>query len=343
MTQTAEIEIACDESGNDGENIFGGNAAVFAHASTCIPQDKAEHLIAELRQRIRSQAAEMKSKDLLKPKNHDQAVWFLTHLDVEQASIVHLTEKRYLLTTKFFDATVEEEYFAWGLDLYEDDHAVAMAEALYLMAPFAFGAAWDELLESFNALLRVSAASDIQGLLSDLTGRLRALTAKASPPLAGLLGTALLGTRHLPALAELQLGVDGRERLRTLDPLLCSIGQTARSWSTRVTGSLVIIHDDAKLLSEPKIQEIKRELARPENISPSFRGIGVTVADIKLVDSRTDARVQVADLLAGIGRAVGEEALVGNRHPLQQAARPLLDPEPMWGHVDSYLELYPSA
>lgn len=78
-SSTSAIEVACDESGNDGENLFGGNATVFAHGSVAIPGEQAGSLMAELRHRTKAQAAELKSKDLLKPKNLGSAQWLLRH------------------------------------------------------------------------------------------------------------------------------------------------------------------------------------------------------------------------------------------------------------------------
>ncbi|MFI6435934.1 hypothetical protein [Streptomyces sp. NPDC050759] len=41
-------EIACHESGSDGENLLAGNADVFAHGSVRLPTDVAAECIREL-------------------------------------------------------------------------------------------------------------------------------------------------------------------------------------------------------------------------------------------------------------------------------------------------------
>ncbi len=48
-------------------------------------------------------------------------------------------------------------------------------------------------------------------------------------------------------------------------------------------------------------------------------GSGVDVADFVLVDSSADGRVQVADLVAGIGRVAAEHIAVGNEHPVMSS------------------------
>ncbi len=49
-----------------------------------------------------------------------------------------------------------------------------------------------------------------------------------------------------------------------------------------------------------------------------------------------DARVQVADLLAGMGRAMAEQALLALPHPLQDDMWPIVDPHSVWGDVDAW-------
>jgi hypothetical protein len=49
------------------------------------------------------------------------------------------------------------------------------------------------------------------------------------------------------------------------------------------------------------------------------------------VDSRTDPRVQVADLLAGVARKVASDELLGRHDPqLTALLRPYLDPASRW-------------
>ena len=41
MTTNDFVEIACDESGAEGENLVNGGSRVFAHGSTDMSQDEA--------------------------------------------------------------------------------------------------------------------------------------------------------------------------------------------------------------------------------------------------------------------------------------------------------------
>ncbi|GAP50841.1 predicted protein, partial [Streptomyces azureus] len=63
------LEIACDESGSDGENLTGGNTDVFAHASMSLSMATAAAAVREIRDRIRSPAEEYKANHLLREKH----------------------------------------------------------------------------------------------------------------------------------------------------------------------------------------------------------------------------------------------------------------------------------
>jgi hypothetical protein len=68
-------EIACDESGYEGEKLIGSTTRLFAHASVDVP-DPAE-VLAELRSRIRSPATQYKATHLLRAKHRAVLSWFL--------------------------------------------------------------------------------------------------------------------------------------------------------------------------------------------------------------------------------------------------------------------------
>jgi len=64
-----DLEVGCDESGSDGENLTGGNTDVFAHGSVLLPVGTAAGHLREIRDRIRSPAEEYKANHLLREKH----------------------------------------------------------------------------------------------------------------------------------------------------------------------------------------------------------------------------------------------------------------------------------
>jgi hypothetical protein len=69
-------EIACDESGYEGEKLIGSTTRLFAHASVQLAEPAA--ILAELRARIRSPATEYKANHLLRPQHRETLRWFLS-------------------------------------------------------------------------------------------------------------------------------------------------------------------------------------------------------------------------------------------------------------------------
>ena len=72
----------------------------------------------------------------------------------------------------------------------------------------------------------------------------------------------------------------------TLDPLFPAILRAVAQWS----GPVSIVHDQQLSLTDGRIRQLKKMAPRLESLT--------------LVDSQYDARVQVADFLAGIARRV---------------------------------------
>lgn len=68
-------EIACDESGYEGEKLIGSTTRYFAHASVRLPDPHA--VLAELRDRVRSPATQYKANHLLREKHRATLLWFL--------------------------------------------------------------------------------------------------------------------------------------------------------------------------------------------------------------------------------------------------------------------------
>jgi hypothetical protein len=69
----------------------------------------------------------------------------------------------------------------------------------------------------------------------------------------------------------------------------------------------------------------------------------VPLLSVTLVDSKSDSRVQLADLLAGAARMVATEALAGRADPLVAQLRPYFDPNGLWGDPESWNTLVGSA
>ncbi|MEU7475945.1 NAD-dependent protein deacetylase of SIR2 family [Lentzea sp. NPDC042327] len=100
------MEIACDESGSEGEKLVGGVTAVFAHAAVRLSREEAGACVAELRSMIRSPALEYKANHLLRQKNRWVLLWFLDPSGpLAGRARVQLVDKR-----RFLAARVRAEF-----------------------------------------------------------------------------------------------------------------------------------------------------------------------------------------------------------------------------------------
>ncbi|SMD20523.1 DUF3800 domain-containing protein [Lentzea albidocapillata] len=92
------MEIACDESGSEGEKLIGGVTAVFAHAGVSLSVAEAAACVESLRQMIRSPALEYKANHLLRTKNRWVLLWFLGQDGplAGRARVQLLDKRRYL-------------------------------------------------------------------------------------------------------------------------------------------------------------------------------------------------------------------------------------------------------
>lgn len=239
------MEIACDESGHEGEKLAGGVTDVFAHASVHMPLADAAACVAELRRRIRSPAQEYKANHLLREKHRAVLRWFLgPEGPLPGRAHVILVDKASLLVR------------ALGAD-----------EALLAAGRAADPAPWAAFLVAANARLR---GTDVD--LAAATDRLRA----AGVP-AGLLA-----------------GIDPDPAPVGLDPLVPAIADAITRW-----GATSVVHDRQTVLTPERLAWLRAQ----------------TGATVRLVPARADARVQIADFVAGTARRIASDELAGRGDP----------------------------
>lgn len=312
------MEVACDESGSEGERLVGGNTDVFAHGSVMVDGDVAAACVAELRERIRSPAVEYKANHLLRRKHRAALAWFLGDGGpIAGAAHVYLVDKPFLLVTR----VVAE--VAGG--------TAAAAAALYRAGPGAFGAdRWAAFLTASNDLLRASVrwvvadpatafATAVDGLA--LGGESRGTEAAA----------VVDGVRAGRARAvELREALDrGHGAIASLDPLVPAFARTVEYWSAG--GRPVrVLHDEQRMLT-------------PERLA-ALGTLGGRLAGVRFADSMTEPRVQVADFLAGVARRLAEDELAGAHDPeLAGLLRPYVDPGSVWADEVSWAALAPES
>jgi hypothetical protein len=324
------LEIACDESGYEGENLIGGTTDVFAHAGVRLDGDAAAACLRETHRRIRSPVREYKSTHLLREKHRPVLEWFLgpsgpLHGDAH----VQLTDKTFFVVATLVDLLAPRPAGPVGAGPSRDPRARAMAATLYRQGPATFGAArWERFLESFTDMLRPRNRRGPETPVESFFGMVDALRSASPPgPVAELLG---LLCQARPRALALRALLDDPRTIPALDLLFPAI-VGAVAWWGRDAAPVAIVHDEHSTLTPGRIARLQR---LPE--------IGGRLAGLRRVDSRADARVQVADFLAGVARKIASDARDGHGDAeLTALLQPYVDARSVWGDERSWSLLRP--
>ncbi|OLF13503.1 DUF3800 domain-containing protein [Actinophytocola xanthii] len=274
-------EVACDESGSEGEKLVGGVTDVFVHASVDLEIDDAEAVVREVRDRIRSPAVEYKANHLLREKHRDVLLWFLAaDGPVYRHAAVEVIDKTAFLVERMVELLVGAA-------------DVGMAAVLYDRGPVVFGPnRWVAFLAAFNDLVRARNRRD-EDVSADSFFRTvdHLLRFDVPADLAAALDVLGQGRER----AEAYRSRDPRA-VSAFDPMVPAIVATVARWSDGE--ALALVHDEQLSLTEARIDQLKRLC-------------GGRLASLRLVDSRHDARVQIADFLAGVTRRIASHARAG--------------------------------
>ncbi|MEU7057109.1 hypothetical protein [Streptomyces sp. NPDC046197] len=318
-TRAGPVEVACDESGSDSENLTSGNTDVFAHASVRLSGKCAAQCVREIRDRIRSPAEEYKATHLLREKHRAVLEWVLCPAGpLYGHAHVDLTEKAFLVVDRALDMLLGD---------------CAEARVLFGAGPEVFGTQrWRQFLEAANQLLRARNSGGPAAPVDDFLRTVRALRELPAPAeVTGVLERLAGARERADALRARKLAGGGL--IPVLNPLVPAILRTAAHWSAD-GGTVRLVHDQQNMLTPGRIAWLVQTAGRD----------GIGLAGLDLVDSRQDSRVQLADFLAGIARKIASDEL--NRRgdpPLTALLRPYVGAMSVWGDAPSWGRLGPSA
>ncbi|MEU8381067.1 hypothetical protein AB0C32_17980, partial [Streptosporangium sp. NPDC048865] len=216
-----------------------------------------------------------------------------------------------------------------------DRRAGAMAAVLYREGRRTFGhERWQVFLEGFNDLMRagngrgeVMSADAFFDMADDLRlagagseiGEIVGLLRRARPRVESFLA-------RLP---------DDPRVIPELDPLIPAIVRAVVHWGGG-TRPVSIVHDRQTALTEERVARIREMLGEPRPDGLPWPP-GGRLAGLRFVASHADARIQVADLLAGAARKIASDELNGRGDPeLTALLRPYVDAFSIWGDERSW-------
>ena len=294
------VEVACDESGFSGSNLLDPATPVFTHASVDLSVDEAEAVVETLlRHRSGGALRELKSGRLLRGPEALQPLEGLLSDLVGRAHVV-VVDKEHFLATRVVDLFLAEPSYASGTRLTAGQRPQALA---LHRAGQSHRQSWDAFLDAFVDLVRTKRRPQLDRRVLDRFFRARdalaleGVGAEAATVLAGL-------TRTRVRAIVTRLHEDDRAIPPPLEPLLPALAETVLFWSTGGRPVLVV-HDEQSALTPERLRRLQQVLAP----------VPASLAGLVTVDSRDDARVQVADLLAGLARRLPGEGGAGPLDP----------------------------
>ena len=100
------LQVTCDESGAEGENVAQSHHRVFCHGSVSLEVDEAQSLMDRLKTLIGSRRSELKANDVI---NSTEALALLLDPSspLRGRACMVLVDKQYFLVAKVVDLLIE--------------------------------------------------------------------------------------------------------------------------------------------------------------------------------------------------------------------------------------------
>lgn len=320
----AHVEIACDESGFSGGNLVGGQGPVFAHASVRIEPSDARELVDSLLRRIGAHGSgEYKAAELLRPRRRPVLLGLLgPSSPIRGNAHVHLTDTRFFVLARVIDVLLGEQTVSGTACPGQNATTRRMAITLYRSGEQIHGIhRWQEFLTlaanlfrtnnrwlpktpvpmfyaAVEAMAQISTAADVHEVMNLL---------HSTQPSAEATRAAHLQNPKLTPLME---------------PLIPALTRAVQFWGS-CAQTVSVVHDEQSALTPERIADIATRFAASQP--------GRQLIDVRLVDSRGDARVQLADFVAGVARRLASDELEGRPDAeLMTLLTHLIDSQSVW-------------
>ncbi len=288
------VEIACDESGSEGDKLIGGTTDVFAHASVDVPPHLAAAWLEEVRRRCRSPADEVKASVVLREQNRPVLRELLgptgPYRPGSGGAHVQLVDKRHHLARRLVELLGDADADVLPIG----DHEA--------------GDGCDALLSGFNDLMRARSLEDARSHAARV--RLEAVALARADPATSAIGCSGSGSPDVGQRAAHRSWTSAGPRVASTR--WCPSWPRSSGTGRRAVGTSGSSTTSTAPCDESGLIELRRLVADR-----------CALVDVRFVDSRDDPRVQLADFLAGAARRVASDARAGRR---EDGLLDLLDP-----------------
>jgi hypothetical protein len=319
------IQIACDESGFSGGNLVGvGHSPVFAHASIRIEPDIAAELIKHLRREIGARGTgEYKSPEILRPRRRPVLLWLLgPRSPIHGNAYVHLTDTRFFVLARMIDVLLGGQPVSGITSPGQNARTRPMAHALYGHGEQCYGRSrWQEFLTLSANLFRTNnrwlPKTPVQIFYATVEDLATSSTAAEVSEVMDLLRS----TRPVAEATRASF-LENPKLTPLMEPLLPALNRAVHHWGAYAQ-TLSVVHDEQSALTPERIADIATAYTASQP--------GRQLADVRLVDSSREPRIQIADFVAGIARRLGSDQLQDHADPeIAALLGPLVDHQSIW-------------
>lgn len=286
------MHIFCDESGNTGLDLLNVDQRVFALASTNLGTADCRALLTPL---LRQKQKEAKYARLKGSRAGQQALVTLFSAAelTNQTAKFYLADKRYYVITHLVDKLIEPTLHKAGIDLYDGDAHVSLANVWFYAGHTIFpNGGWQKILGSFVRTLRERSKDSYAEFDATLTRAAAATPIDSRDFAVGL----------LLARGRLEEFIGAYEDSEVFDPAVDAFVALINSWMATDEGRFAVTHDKSKPLR--KREAFLRFLMAPA--SPRITGYGkrqaelpLRISNLNFGDSVEHPQLQLADLIAG--------------------------------------------
>jgi hypothetical protein len=286
--------------------------------------EAARDLIRHLRQEIGAHGTgEYKSAEILRPRRRPVLLWLLgPSSPIHGNAHVHLTDTRFFVLARLVDILLGGQAVSGFERPGRDARTRDMALTLYRSGEQSYGASrWQEFLTLSTNLFRTNnrwlPTTPVPMFYATLDTLAQASEAAEVKQVIELLRS----TRPI-AESTRASHLQNPKLTPLMEPLLPAFSRAVHYWGQR-TEALSVVHDEQSALTPERIAEVAAAYA---SSNPGHQLTGV-----RLVDSRHEPRVQIADFVAGIARRLAGDELNGHADPeISALLQPLLDQKSIW-------------
>ena len=242
---------------------------------------------------------------------------------------VHLTDTRFFVLARMIDVLLGGQPVSGIASPGRNVRTRPMALALYGHGEQSYGRSrWQEFLTLSANLFRTNNRWLPKTPVPQFYAAVEAMAQTSTAADVHEVMTLLRSTR-LIAEATRAAHLENPKLTPLLEPLIPALTRAVQFWGSGAE-TVSVVHDEQSALTPERIADIARTFAASH---PHGQ-----LTDVRLVDSRGDARVQLADFVAGIARRLASDELKGRPDAeLLALLSPLIDPESVWA-VASELE-----